>query len=198
MSKIHETSIIDGTAEIANSARIWAWTHIREGVLIGEETTVGERVYVGPGVTIGERVKIQNNCQIFEPSRIGDQSFLGPGVILTNDKNPRSTNSDGRPKTSTDWLAGGVEIGEGASIGAGAICVGPVKIGARSLVGAGAVVTADVLEHAVVLGVPAKHVGWVCTCGTVLGLLNETYHCSNCGLDYVLSTKERKVLRPLA
>ena len=113
-------------------------------------------VYVGPGVVIGRNCKIQNYALIYDPAEIGEGVFIGPGAILTNDKNPSALSSDGEVKQSEDWTASKVIVGEGASLGAGSICVAPVSVGAHSMVGAGAVVTRDVPPHSLVVGVPAR------------------------------------------
>ena len=148
-------------AKIGDGSRVWDHTHIRKNAIVGDNCTIGENVYVGPGVLIGENSKIQNATLIYEPAKLGKGVFLGPGVILTNDKYPRAINPDGALKTEADWEAVGVEIGEGASVGAGAICVAPLSIGNWSMIAAGSVVITDVPAYALVVGNPAHQIGWV-------------------------------------
>lgn len=163
MSKnfIAETAIVENSVVIGNNVKIWHYAHIRSNVELGINVIVGSNVYIGSGVSIGDNSKIQNNALIYEPAQIGNGVFIGPGVIFTNDHNPRAINSDNTQKSSSDWNKAGVVVGEGASIGAGAICVGPIEIGKWALVGAGAVVVEDVPNYALIVGVPARQIGWV-------------------------------------
>lgn len=153
--------LVDPTARVAQTARIWGHSQVREGAVIGEQVIIGTGAYIGTGVVVGDNSKIQNNALVYEPARIGPGVFVGPGAILTNDRVPRAVNPDGTQKGADDWLAVGVTVEEGASIGAGAICVAPVTVGAWAMVAAGAVVTGDVPAFALMAGVPARHVGWV-------------------------------------
>jgi UDP-2-acetamido-3-amino-2,3-dideoxy-glucuronate N-acetyltransferase len=146
---------IDRSSKIAPSTKIWDFSQIREGVVIGENCVIGRNVYIGPGVIIGDNCKIQNNALIYEPAVIEDGVFIGPGVVLTNDKNPRAINADGSIKTAADWQIVGVTVRLGASIGANSTCIAPVEIGKWALVGAGSVVTKNVPAHAIVAGNPA-------------------------------------------
>jgi len=158
---IHSTSLIESPELLAPSVQIWHHSHIRAGVTVGAETVIGRNVYVGPGVSIGKNCKIQNNALIYDPANISDGVFIGPQVVLTNDKYPRSINPDGSPKTGTDWSPVGVTVEFGASIGAGAVCVAPINIGRWAVVAAGSVVTRDVPDYALVAGCPARQIGWV-------------------------------------
>ena len=148
-------------AKVDPTARVWDLAQVREFAKIGKSVVVGRNSYIGVGVSVGENSKIQNNAQIFEPAILEEGVFIGPGVILTNDTYPRAITSEGIQKDSSDWKAVGVHVREGASIGAGAICVAPVVIGSWSMVAAGSVVTRDVPDFALVAGVPAKQIGWV-------------------------------------
>lgn len=162
---ISPTADVAPTARVALSASVWDLVQIREHAVIGEETSIGRGAYVGPGVVVGSRCKLQNYVQLHDPAHLADGVFVGPGAILTNDKNPRAVDPDMSRKGGADWNPVGVRVAQGASIGAGAICVAPVTIGEWAMVGAGSVVTRDVLPHSLVLGSPARHVGWVCACG---------------------------------
>lgn len=163
MSKnfIADTAIMEDTVAIGNDVKIWHYAHIRSHVYLGNNVIIGSNVYIGSGVSIGEFSKIQNNALIYEPAKIGNGVFIGPGVIFTNDHNPRAINSDNTQKSSSDWNKAGVVVGDGASIGAGAICIGPIEIGKWALVGAGTVVVEDVPNYALMVGVPARQIGWV-------------------------------------
>jgi len=184
-------------ALIASSARVWQFTQIRENASIGENTIVGSFVYVDANVQIGKDCKIQNRALIYDPAVIHDGVFIGPGVILTNDKHPRAITSEGKLKSSNDWEKTGVEIFEGASIGAGAICVAPLVIGKWAVVGAGAVVTKDVKSHALVVGNPARQVGWVSSAGVRLEKISEqVFKCPATLAEYeVVNSELHEILR---
>ena len=158
---IHPKSDVHESVVFGSNFSIWEYSKVRESCLIGDDVIIGQSAYIGPSVVIGSNVKIQNNAQIYEPAQIGNGVFIGPGVILTNDKNPRAVNPDFSLKISSDWLPVGVVVHDGASLGAGAVLVAPVVIGKWAMVGAGAVVTKDVPENSVVVGNPARIVGYV-------------------------------------
>jgi UDP-2-acetamido-3-amino-2,3-dideoxy-glucuronate N-acetyltransferase len=157
----HGSVLVDDSAKIGTGTQIWHNSQIREKASIGKTCVIGRNVYVGPGVKIGSNCKIQNNALIYEPATMADGVFIGPGVILTNDQYPRAVNSDLSLKSGADWNPVGVSIDEGASIGAGSVCVAPVSIGRWALVAAGSVVTKNVPDFGLVGGVPARHLGWV-------------------------------------
>jgi acetyltransferase-like isoleucine patch superfamily enzyme len=176
---------MDPSAYLGPQVQIYQNTQVRENVTVGTNTKVGRNVYIGPGVTVGENCKIQNNALIYEPATLADGVFIGPGVILTNDHYPRAINLDLRLKTSEDWMPVGVQIGIGASIGAGAICIAPLVIGDWALIGAGAIVTKNVLPHALVVGNPAKQIGWVGQAGQRLEQSNDgIYICPSKGTRF--------------
>lgn len=133
---------------------------------------------------MGIDCKIQNSAMLYEPARLADGVFIGPGVILTNDRHPRSVTPEGAQKTAADWIAVGVSIEYGASIGAGAICVAPITIGEWATIAAGAVVTADVAAHAIMAGVPAKRIGWVGRLGVPLHKDGPLWRCPVSGEIY--------------
>jgi acetyltransferase-like isoleucine patch superfamily enzyme len=165
---VAQNSSVSGEARIAESVTIWDFSQVRENVSIGENTIIGSYVYIDANVQIGKNCKIQNRALVYDPAIIHDGVFIGPGAILTNDKNPRSTSPSGNIKGSADWDKVGVQVLEGASVGSGAICIAPIKIGKWALVGAGAVVTKDVSDFALVVGNPAVQVGWVGRAGKKL------------------------------
>jgi acetyltransferase-like isoleucine patch superfamily enzyme len=155
------TAIVDPTAELGAGTVVWGGSQIRENVSVGVECVVGRGVYIGPGVSVGARCKIQNDALVYEPATLGEGVFVGPKAIITNDRYPRAVTPSGALKSADDWTQVGVEVAEGASIGAGAICVGPIRIGRWAFVAAGAVVTSHVPDFALVAGVPARQIGWV-------------------------------------
>jgi UDP-2-acetamido-3-amino-2,3-dideoxy-glucuronate N-acetyltransferase len=159
--RVLPTADVDASARIGHGSTIWHLAQVREEAVVGAECVVGRGAYVGPGVRLGHGCKLQNYALVYEPAELADGVFVGPGAVLTNDEYPRAVNSDGRPRTPADWRAVGVVVERGASIGARAVCVAPVRIGAWATVAAGAVVTADVPAYGLVVGVPARRVGWV-------------------------------------
>jgi UDP-2-acetamido-3-amino-2,3-dideoxy-glucuronate N-acetyltransferase len=166
--RVQPTAQVDETAEIGAGSSVWELAQIREGARLGEGCVVGRGAYVGTGVTMGDNCKLQNYALVYEPAELGDGVFIGPAVVLTNDHNPRSVDPEGKQKRGGDWEAVGVKIADGASIGARSVCVAPVRIGRWSMVAAGAVVTKDVPDFALVLGVPARQIGWVGKAGVRL------------------------------
>ncbi|MCD0443726.1 N-acetyltransferase [Glycomyces sp. A-F 0318] len=156
------------TASIGDHSSIWDLAQVREGAVLGDHCTVGRGAYIGTGVRVGANVKIQNYALVYEPARLADGVFVGPAVVFTNDHRPRSVGPDGTLKGAADWEPVGVDVAEGASIGARAVCVAPVRIGRWAMVAAGAVVTRDVPDFALVMGVPAERAGWVGRTGSRL------------------------------
>ncbi|MFI6639739.1 acyltransferase [Streptomyces sp. NPDC050504] len=166
--RVQPTAQVDESAQIGEGSSIWELAQIREGARLGEACVVGRGAYVGTGVRIGNNVKIQNYALVYEPAELGDGVFVGPAVVLTNDHNPRSVDPEGKQKRGADWEAVGVTVAEGASLGARSVCVAPVRVGRWAMVAAGAVVTKDVPDFALVVGVPARRIGWVGRTGVKL------------------------------
>jgi UDP-2-acetamido-3-amino-2,3-dideoxy-glucuronate N-acetyltransferase len=155
------TADIDPSSVIGENVRIWHLAQVRENASLGDGCIVGRGAYIGTGVKLGKNCKIQNFALVYEPAVLGDGVFIGPAAVLTNDHFPRAVNADLSLKNSSDWEAVGVTIGEGASIGARAVCIAPVTIGRWATIAAGAVVTRDVPDFALAVGVPAQRIGWV-------------------------------------
>lgn len=167
-TRIHASAEVHPSARIGDGTSVWHLAQVREDAVLGEDVVVGRGVYVGTGVRVGSRCKIQNYALVYEPAVLEDGVFVGPAVVFTNDHNPRAVTPDGALKSASDWDAVGVTVREGASIGARAVCVAPVTVGRWALVAAGAVVVEDVPDHALVVGVPARRIGWVGRAGVRL------------------------------
>lgn len=172
-ASIHATADVSETARVAGSARIWHYAQVREDALIGEDCVIGRGAYIGTGVEVGDRCKIQNYALVYEPAKLFPGVFVGPAVVFTNDRFPRAVNVDGTLKDPSDWEPVGVTVHEGASIGAKSVCVAPLTIGAWSMVGSGSTVIRDVPDYALVVGNPARRVGWVGKAGHPLTQLED-------------------------
>jgi UDP-2-acetamido-3-amino-2,3-dideoxy-glucuronate N-acetyltransferase len=159
---IHESSYVDDGASVGDGTKIWHFCHVMPGAVIGERCNLGQNVVVMPGTRIGNNVKIQNNVSIYEGVELEDDVFCGPSMVFTNVINPRSHVSRKAEYQRT-------LVRHGATIGANATVVCGVTLGEYAFVGAGAVVTKDVKAFALVTGVPARQVGWMCRCGERLG-----------------------------
>ena len=182
--QIAPTADVDPRATLGRDVTIWHLAQVRENAQLGDGCSLGRGAYIGPGVILGENCKVQNYALVYEPAILGDGVFVGPGVVFTNDAFPRAINVDGSRKSADDWDAVGVVVATGASIGARAVCIAPVTIGRWALVAAGAVVTRDVPDFAIVVGVPARQVGWVGEAGVPLVGTGDVYRCPATGATY--------------
>lgn len=186
----HATAIIDAGARIGEGTRIWHWVHICAGAVIGERCSLGQNVYVGNRVVIGNNVRIQNNVSVYDNVTLEDDVFCGPSMVFTNVYNPRSAVS--RKDEYRDTL-----VKKGATLGANCTIVCGVTIGRYAFVGAGAVVNADIPDFALMVGVPARHIGWMSRYGERLDLPLEgdgiETTCAHTGDRYRL-VKDRCVL----
>jgi len=159
---IHETAIVDSGARIGANTRVWHWVHVCGGAAIGANCTLGQNVFIGNRVTIGDKVKIQNNVSVYDNVTLEDGVFCGPSMVFTNVMNPRSEIE--RKSEYRDTL-----VRRGATLGANCTIVCGVTVGAYAFVGAGAVVTRDVPDFALMVGVPARRIGWMSHAGERLG-----------------------------
>lgn len=171
---VHESSYVDDGALIGDGTRVWHFCHIMAGTRIGTNCNIGQNVVIGPDVVIGNQCKIQNNVSVYKGVTLEDGVFCGPSMVFTNIYNPRAEirkMDQVRPTL----------VKHGATLGANCTIVCGITIGKYAFIGAGAVVNKDVLDHALVVGNPARQIGWVCLCGERLpvGLT-----CPSCNSEY--------------
>lgn len=191
--RIAATADVAADATIGEGSRVWHLAQIRERAELGRGCIVGRGAYIGTGVILGDRCKVQNYALVYEPAVLGNGVFIGPAAVLTNDHYPRAVNPDGTLRSAEDWHAVGVTIEEGASIGANATCVAPITIGRWALVGSGSTVTRDVSAFAIVVGNPARRVGWAGKAGHPLQAAGEgLWVCPVTGDVYVDTDGELK------
>lgn len=181
---VHESSYIDDDVFIGEGTSIWHFSHVQKGVRIGQNCTIGQNVNLANNVLIGNNVKIQNNVSVYEGVELEDYVFCGPSMVFTNIKSPRCK----YPQKGSSYYVRTL-VKEGASIGANATIVCGHTIGRHAFIAAGAVVASDVPDYALMVGVPAKRIGWVCECGE---RLKEGMTCKKCGKTY---KEENGVLR---
>lgn len=174
---VHESSYVDDGAVLGTGTKVWHFSHIMSGAVIGERCNLGQNVVVMPGTKIGNNVKIQNNVSIYEGVELEDDVFCGPSCVFTNVINPRSHVSRKNEYRKT-------LVRKGSSIGANATIVCGTTLGEYAFIGAGAVVTSNVPSFALMIGVPARQVGWVCQCGVRLALNEHQGRCADCGAEY--------------
>jgi UDP-2-acetamido-3-amino-2,3-dideoxy-glucuronate N-acetyltransferase len=185
---VHESSYVDDGAKIGRGTKIWHFSHVMPGAVIGERCNLGQNVVVMPGTRIGDNVKIQNNVSIYEGVTLEDDVFCGPSCVFTNVLNPRSHVSRKHEYRPT-------RVKRGTSIGANATILCGVTLGEYAFIGAGAVVTSDVPAYGLMVGVPARRVGWMCQCGERLSVTSGRSACAVCGSTY---EESNGALRPVA
>lgn len=174
---IHPTAEVSPKANIGEGTRIWHQAQVREAVTIGKNCIVGKGVYIDFEVVVGDNVKIQNGAMLYHGLTVEDGVFIGPQACMTNDEFPRAITPEGELKGNDDWTVGPIVIRSGASIGACSVILPNVTIGRFALVAAGAVVTRSVPDHGLVVGVPARLVGYVCRCGRRMEKGKEAWRC---------------------
>lgn len=174
---VHSSAIVDDGAMIGDGTRIWHWSHVCGGARVGKTCSLGQNVFVGNEVTVGNNVKIQNNVSVYDGVTLEDNVFCGPSVVFTNVINPRSHVVRKHEYRHT-------LVKQGATLGANATVVCGYTVGAYAMIGAGAVVTANVADYALMAGVPARRIGWVCACGVRLPKLSGKQQCPECEATY--------------
>src|SRR5512141_1752944 len=180
----HETAIVDQPAQIGDGTRIWHFCHVMAGARIGARCVLGQNVFVASRAVIGNGCKIQNNVSLYDDVILEDDVFLAPSAVFTNVINPRAFIERKHEYRKT-------VVGRGASVGANATVVCGHNVGEYAFVGAGAVVTKDVAAYALVTGVPARQIGWVCRCGVRLPA-GSSPRCASCGQSYRETTAHGK------
>ena len=191
---VHATAIVDTGATIGDDTRVWHWVHVCGGAVIGARCSLGQNVFVGNRVRIGDNVKIQNNVSVYDNVTLEDDVFCGPSMVFTNVYNPRSAVS--RKDEYRDTV-----VRRGATLGANCTVVCGVEIGEHAFVGAGAVVNRDVPPYALMLGVPARQAGWMSRFGERLPLPvagEGEAHCEHTGDRYVLELGRLRLEPPAA
>lgn len=173
---VHESSYVDEGAWIGDGTKIWHFCHIQKGAVVGKNCSMGQNVNVSNNVIIGNGCKLQNNVSVYEGVELEDYVFCGPSCVFTNDLTPRAK----YPKGTAGYKR--THVKTGASIGANATIVCGHTIGKWAMIASGAVVTKDVKDYALVAGIPAKQIGWVCECGAVM---KNGLHCADCGRQYI-------------
>jgi len=183
---VHPSAFVDAPSEIGQGTKIWHFSHVMSGSEIGANCNIGQNVNVASGVRIGKNVKIQNNVSLYTGVELEDDVFCGPSMVFTNVMNPRShVNRKSEYRRTL--------VKRGASLGANSTIVCGITIGEYAFVGAGAVVTKDVLAYGLVVGVPARQVGWMCACGTRLETAGSQAACADCGKRYGIEADGRMV-----
>ncbi len=188
--KVHESAIVDDGAEIGSGTRIWHFVHVSSGAVIGKNCSLGQNVYVGNKVSIGNNVKIQNNVSVYDDVHLDDDVFCGPSMVFTNVYNPRSF-----IERKTEYRS--TLVKKGATLGANSTIICGITIGEYALIGAGALVNKDVPPFALMVGVPAKQIGWISKYGEQLDLPLEGRTravCPNTGDTYQLTGKTLSLL----
>lgn len=178
---VHESSYVDEPCVIGEGTKIWHFSHIMKNAVVGRNCSIGQNVLVASNVRIGDGCKIQNNVSVYEGVILEDHVFCGPSMVFTNVVNPRSEIV--RRSEFQRTL-----VKRGASIGANATILCGHTIGQHAFIGAGAVVTKDVPDFALMVGSPARRVGWMCRCGIKLELDGARGRCAACGAGYVLES----------
>ena len=176
----HPTSIIDSGAIIGDDTSIWLYSHICSGTKIGKKCNIGQSVFIDNNTNIGDHCKIQNNVNVYYGVTLEDYVFCGPSMTFTNVKIPRCLYP--RDKEGPYYLP--THVSYGASLGAHSVVVCGIKIGRHAMIGSGSVVTKDVPDYALMVGNPARQIGWVCECGH---RLNDRFICPDCGKVYNLN-----------
>jgi acetyltransferase-like isoleucine patch superfamily enzyme len=164
-ARVHASADLEADVTVGPGTSVWHRAQLRTGARIGAECVIGRDAFIDEGVQLGDRVKVQNGALVYHGVTVEDGVFIGPGAILTNDRFPRAITSAGDLARASDWEVSPITLRRGCSIGAGAVVVAGIDVGSFATVGAGAVVTRPVADYALVVGNPARRLGWVCACG---------------------------------
>lgn len=175
---IHPKSIVE-SRDVGEGTRVWAGAHVLHGARVGRDCNVCDCVFVEGGAVVGDRVTIKNGVQLWDRVTVGNDVFLGPNATFTNDMRPRAE----RKKDPSEFLP--TTVADGATVGANATIVCGVRVGRYAFVGAGALVREDVQDHALVVGCPARRIGWACVCGETLPAPKSgKTTCEHCGAEF--------------
>lgn len=177
---VHESSFIDEDVQIGEGTKIWHFCHVQSGARIGKDCVLGQNVNISNHVKIGNGVKIQNNVSVYEGVELEDYVFCGPSCVFTNDLTPRAKYPKGKEGYRKTLVK------QGATLGANCTVVCGHSVGSYAMVAAGAVVVCDVSPHALMAGVPARQIGWVCECGCKL---TQNLFCPECGRKYRMDSE---------
>lgn len=191
---VHPQAICESET-VGRGTRVWAFTHVMRGSVLGEGCNIGEHVFIESGVVVGNRVTIKNGVQLWEGITLEDDVMVGPCVVFTNDRFPRSPRSEEAHVryASKGWLEPTV-VRRGASIGANSTILPGLEIGVFAMVGAGSLVTGQVHPHSLVVGAPARETGYVCACGQSLAKADSEWRCGTCERRYGLKDSLTKAL----
>lgn len=184
---VHSSALVDPGAALGAGTRVWHFCHVESGAKIGRSCSFGQNCYVASGVTVGDRVRVQNNVSLYTGVEIEDDVFIGPSAVFTNVLNPRAQVSRKHEYRAT-------KVRRGATIGANATVVCGVTLGEYCMIGAGAVVTRDVPDFALMVGVPARRIGWISRNGQRLRFESNRARCPATGEEYELRAAESVAL----
>ncbi|MEY2426826.1 MAG: UDP-2-acetamido-3-amino-2,3-dideoxy-glucuronate N-acetyltransferase [Actinomycetota bacterium] len=176
--QVHPSALCESDT-VGEGTRIWAFAHVTPGAVIGRDCNICDHAYVEGGAVLGDRVTVKNAVMVWHGVTVGDDVFLGPGMVFTNDLVPRSRSLQGE----RDWMVR-TRVGNGVSLGAHVTVVCGIEVGDYAFAGAGSVLVRDVAPHALVVGNPARQIGWACVCGM---RLTDDLSCQHCGRRFELS-----------
>jgi UDP-2-acetamido-3-amino-2,3-dideoxy-glucuronate N-acetyltransferase len=188
---VHKTAEVDKRVLIREGTKVWQNSQIKEGAEIGRDCTIGHNCFIDSGARIGNGVKLESNIDIWNKVTLQDYVFVGPSAVFTNDSNPRARYPKEKYSDYGSWQP--TLVKEGASIGANATIICGVTIGQNAFIGAGSVIREDVPDYALVVGVPAKQIGWICSCGNRINFEGKNGECLICAKRYI---KENGKVKP--